>query len=104
MPRSIKKGAYVDGNVFIDFLTGAGYPNAGPIPAPPLTIESTGERVGLTPLWNSIVLTARVAPDNSNVFLQYDDAQVRRMFAMSDSEPCSRVNQRRLPAPIRADS
>ena len=58
--------AVADAGQTIDFLTGAGYPNAGPIPAPPLTIESTGEMVGLTPLWNSIVLTARVAPDNSN--------------------------------------
>lgn len=63
------------------FLTGAGYPNVGPIPAPPLTIESTGEIVGLTPLWGSIVLTERVAPDNSNFFLDYDEAQVRQMRA-----------------------
>lgn len=63
------------------FLTGAGYPNVGPIPAPPLTIESTGEVVGLTPLWGSIVLTERVAPDNSNFFLDYDEAQVRQMRA-----------------------
>ena len=63
------------------FLTGAGYPNTGPIPAPPLTIESTGEVVGLSPLWRSIILTARVAPDNSNFFLDYDEAQVRQMFA-----------------------
>src|ERR1700756_1268326 len=34
----------------VSFLTGAGYPNVGPIPAPPLTIESTGDVVGLTPL------------------------------------------------------
>jgi catechol 2,3-dioxygenase-like lactoylglutathione lyase family enzyme len=64
----------------IAFLTGAGYPNVGPIPAGPLTIESTGEVVGLTPLWSSIILTAKVAPDNSNFFLDYDDAQVRQMF------------------------
>ena len=32
------------------------------------------------------------------------EAQVRRMFAMSDSVPCSRVNQRRPPMPMRADS
>jgi catechol 2,3-dioxygenase-like lactoylglutathione lyase family enzyme len=64
----------------ITFLTGAGYPNVGPIPAPPLTIESTGEVVGLTPLWNSIILTSRVAPDNSNFFLDYDEAQVHQMF------------------------
>lgn len=65
----------------ITFLTGAGYPNVGPIPALPLTIESTGETVGLTPLWSSIVLTARLAPDNSNFFLDYDEAQVQQMFA-----------------------
>jgi catechol 2,3-dioxygenase-like lactoylglutathione lyase family enzyme len=62
------------------FLTGAGYPNVGPIPSLPLTIEATGELVGLSPLWYSIILTARVAPDNSNFFLQYDDAQVQQMF------------------------
>lgn len=62
------------------FLTGAGYPNVGPIPAGPLTIESTGEVVGLSPLWSSIVLTSRVAPDNSNFFLDYDEAQVRQDF------------------------
>jgi hypothetical protein len=71
----------VDADQAITFLTGAGYPNVGPIPAPPLTIESTGEVVGATPLWRSIVLTERVAPDNSNFFLDYDEAQVRRMFA-----------------------
>jgi catechol 2,3-dioxygenase-like lactoylglutathione lyase family enzyme len=64
----------------VAFLTGAGYPNVGPIPAPPLTIESTGQVVGLTPLWESIILTSRIAPDNSNFFLQYDDVQVLRMF------------------------
>jgi len=62
------------------FLTGAGYPNVGPIPAGPLTIPSTGQTVGLTPLWNLVILTARVAPDNSNFFLAYDDAQVSQMF------------------------
>jgi hypothetical protein len=71
----------VDAEQAITFLTGAGYPNVGPIPAPPLTIESTGEVVGTTPLWRSIVLTERVAPDNSTFFLDYDEAQVRRMFA-----------------------
>lgn len=70
----------VDPAQAIAFLTGAGYPNVGPIPAPPLTIEATGEVVGLTPLWGSIVLTERVAPDNSNFFLDYDEAQVREMF------------------------
>ncbi len=64
----------------IAFLNGAGYPNVGPIPAGPLTIESTGEVVGLTPLWNLIILTSKVAPDNSNFFLDYDEAQVRQMF------------------------
>ncbi len=70
----------VNASQAINFLTGAGYPNVGPIPAPPLTIESTGEVVGLSPLWASIVLTARVAPDNSNFFLDYDEAQVQQMF------------------------
>src|SRR5436305_4135078 len=70
----------VDAAQAITFLTGAGYPNVGPIPAAPLTIESTGQVVGLTPLWRSIVLTARVAPDNSNFFLDYDEAQVNQMF------------------------
>ena len=64
----------------VTFLTGAGYPNVGPIPAAPLTIESTGELVGLSPLWYSIVLTSRLAPDNSQFFLEYDDAQVQQMF------------------------
>lgn len=64
----------------IAFLTGHGYPVAGPIPAAPLTIESTGQVLGTTPLWSSIVLTAVVAPDNSNFFLDYDEAQVQKMF------------------------
>jgi catechol 2,3-dioxygenase-like lactoylglutathione lyase family enzyme len=64
----------------VSFLTAAGYPNVGPIPAGPLTIESTGQVVGLTPLWSSIILTSRVAPDNSNFFLDYDEAQVQQMF------------------------
>ena len=64
----------------IAFLTGAGYANVGPIPAPPLTIEATGEVVGLSPLWSSIVLLGPVAPDNSNFFLDYDEAQVQQMF------------------------
>jgi catechol 2,3-dioxygenase-like lactoylglutathione lyase family enzyme len=71
----------VDAAQAITFLTGAGYPNVGPIPAAPLIIESTGELVGLSPLWSSIILTARVAPDNSNFFLDYDEAQVQQMFA-----------------------
>lgn len=65
----------------ITFLTDAGYPNVGPIPALPLTIEATGDAVGLSPLWKSIVLTSRLAPDNSNFFLDYDESQVRQMFA-----------------------
>ena len=64
----------------VTFLTGAGYPNVGPIPAPPLTLESTGDVVGLIPLWRSIILTSRLAPDNSNFFLDYDEAQVQQMF------------------------
>ncbi len=71
----------VDGAQAVACLTAAGYPNVGPIPAAPLTIEETGETVGLLPLWSSIVLTARVAPDNSTFFLDYDEAQVQRMFA-----------------------
>jgi Glyoxalase-like domain len=63
------------------FLTGAGYPNVGPVPSLPLPLESTGELVGLSPLWRSIILTTRLAPDNSNFFLEYDDAQVQQMFA-----------------------
>jgi catechol 2,3-dioxygenase-like lactoylglutathione lyase family enzyme len=70
----------VDAERALTFLNGAGYPAAGPVPAGPLTIESTGQVLGLTPLWNSIVLTSRVAPDNSNFFLDYNEAQVRRMF------------------------
>lgn len=69
----------VDATQAITFLTGAGYPNVGPIPAAPLIIESTGEVVGLSPLWSSIVLTERLAPDNSNFFLDYDEAQVQQM-------------------------
>ena len=64
----------------VAFLDGAGYPNVGPIPAPPLTIQSTGQVVGLTPLWTAIILTARLAPDNSNFFLDYDEAQVQQLF------------------------
>jgi catechol 2,3-dioxygenase-like lactoylglutathione lyase family enzyme len=71
----------VDAAQAVAFLTGAGYPNVGPIPAPPLTIEATGQVVGLIPLWSSVILTARVAPDNSNFFLDYNEAQVQQMFA-----------------------
>lgn len=70
----------VDATQAITFLNDAGYPNVGPIPAAPLIIESTGEVVGLSPLWSSIILTSRVAPDNSNFFLDYDEAQVQQMF------------------------
>src|SRR5215218_4563459 len=70
----------VDGAQAMAFLTGAGYANVGPFPAPPLTIEATGEVVGLSPLWSSIVLLGPVAPDNSNFFLDYDEAQVQQMF------------------------
>ena len=63
------------------FLNGSGYPAVGPIPAPPLTIESTGQVIGLNPLWNSILLTSRVAPANANFFLDYDETEVQRMFA-----------------------
>jgi len=64
----------------VTFLDGAGYPNVGPIPASPLTIQSTGQIVGLTPLWSSIILTTKLAPDNSNFFLAYDEAQVHQLF------------------------
>jgi catechol 2,3-dioxygenase-like lactoylglutathione lyase family enzyme len=64
----------------IAFLNRAGYPHVGPIPAAPLTIESTGDVVGLIPLWQSIILTSKVAPDNSTFFLDYDEAQVQKMF------------------------
>jgi catechol 2,3-dioxygenase-like lactoylglutathione lyase family enzyme len=70
----------VDATQATAFLTQAGYANTGPIPAAPLTIESTGQVVGLTPLWSSIVLLSPVAPDNSNFFLDYDEAQVQQMF------------------------
>ena len=70
----------VDAAQALSFLNGVGYPAVGPIPAPPLTIESTGQVFGFTPLWNSIILVSRVAPDNSNFFLDYDEAQVRQMF------------------------
>ncbi|MFY9823039.1 MAG: VOC family protein [Thermoanaerobaculia bacterium] len=62
------------------FLTGAGYPNVGPIPATPLTVVPTGEVVGLTPLWDLVILTSRVAPDNSTFFLEYDAAEVHQLF------------------------
>ncbi|MES1240247.1 MAG: VOC family protein [Acidobacteriota bacterium] len=71
----------VDAAQAISFLNDAGYPNVGPIPAAPLVIESTGDVVGLSPLWRSIILTSRLAPDNSNFLLDYDEAQVQQMFA-----------------------
>jgi catechol 2,3-dioxygenase-like lactoylglutathione lyase family enzyme len=70
----------VDAAQAMAFLTGAGYANFGPLPAGPLTIEATGEVVGLSPLWSSIILLGPVAPDNSNFFLDYDEAQVQQMF------------------------
>src|SRR5882757_2751382 len=42
----------------VAFLTGAGYPNVGPIPAGPLTVAATGQVVGQTPLWSLIILTS----------------------------------------------
>jgi catechol 2,3-dioxygenase-like lactoylglutathione lyase family enzyme len=62
------------------FLTAAGYPNTGLIPAPPLTLEPTDQTVGATPLWQEIILTSRLAPDNSNFFIDYDEAAVQQMF------------------------
>jgi catechol 2,3-dioxygenase-like lactoylglutathione lyase family enzyme len=70
----------LDANQAVSFLTAAGYPNVGPIPAGPLTIQSTGQVVGLTPLWSSIILTSVLAPDNSNFFLDYDEAAVQQLF------------------------
>jgi catechol 2,3-dioxygenase-like lactoylglutathione lyase family enzyme len=70
----------VDAGQAIVFLNGAGYPNFGPLLAPPLTIEATGDVVGLSPLWRSIILTGPVAPDNASFFLDYDEAQVQQMF------------------------
>ena len=74
-------GDVVDFAQTISFLTGAGYPNAGPIPTAPLIVETTGEVVGLNPLWYSIILTAVLAPDNALFFLDYDEAQVQQTFA-----------------------
>ncbi len=70
----------VDAAQAVAFLDGAGYPNVGPIPAGPLTIQSTGQVVGLTPLWTAIILTQRLAPDNSNFFIDYDETQVQQLF------------------------
>lgn len=72
----------VDAAQAMAFLTGAGYGHVGPIPAPPLTLEATGEIVGgASPLWNSIILTGPLAPGNSMFLLDYDEAQVQQMFA-----------------------
>jgi catechol 2,3-dioxygenase-like lactoylglutathione lyase family enzyme len=64
----------------VAFLNGAGYPNVGPVPAPLLTIEATGEVVGDSPLWQSIILTSRVGPGNTSFFLDYDETQTQAMF------------------------
>jgi glyoxalase-like protein len=69
-----------DADVTASFLTLAGYPNVGPIPAGPLTVVPTGQVVGLTPLWSLVILTSQLAPDNSTFFLEYDDAQVHQLF------------------------
>jgi catechol 2,3-dioxygenase-like lactoylglutathione lyase family enzyme len=71
----------LDATRAVAFLDAAGYPNVGPIPASPLTIQATGQVVGLTPLWTEIILTERLAPDNSNFFLDYDEVQVHDLFA-----------------------
>ena len=73
--------AVADAEQAMAFLTAAGYGHVGPLPAPPLTLEATGEVVGASPLWRSIILTGPLAPDNSNFLLEYDDAQVQQMFA-----------------------
>jgi catechol 2,3-dioxygenase-like lactoylglutathione lyase family enzyme len=70
----------LDADRAVTFLNAAGYPNVGPIPAGPLTIQSTGQVVGTTPLWRLIILTSLLAPDNSNFFLDYDEVQVQQMF------------------------
>lgn len=70
----------VDAEQAMAFLTAAGYSSVGPIPAPPLTLEATGEVVGASPLWRSVILTGPLAPDNSNFLLDYDEAQVQQMF------------------------
>jgi len=70
----------LDATRAVAFLDAAGYPNVGPIPAGPLTIQATGQVVGLTPLWTEIILTTVLAPDNSTFFLDYDEAQVLQTF------------------------
>jgi catechol 2,3-dioxygenase-like lactoylglutathione lyase family enzyme len=62
-------------------LNAAGYPNIGPLAAPPLTIEATGDTFGFSPMWQSIILTSVVAPDNSNFFLKYDETVRSQAFA-----------------------
>jgi catechol 2,3-dioxygenase-like lactoylglutathione lyase family enzyme len=62
------------------FLTNAGYPNTGPLPASPLTLVATGETVGAIPLWQDVILTSVVAPANAEFFLDYDEDQVQQMF------------------------
>ena len=70
----------LDATQAVAFLDAAGYPNVGPIPAGPLTVQATGQVVGQTPLWTEIILTQVVAPDNSTFFLDYDEAQVFQLF------------------------
>lgn len=69
----------------VAFLDGAGYPNTGSIPAPPLSIEATGEVLEGNPLWYSIALTSRVGPGNSSFFLDYDEAESQRLFEVFPS-------------------
>ncbi len=69
-----------DAAAALTFLNGAGYPAVGPIPTAPLVLEPTGDVLGLTPLWYSIVLTSVLAPDNSTFFLDYDEVQIEQMF------------------------
>ena len=61
-------------------LTAAGYPNTGPIAAFPLMLESSGQVLSVDPLWQSVFLTAQIAPDDSLFFIENDDAQVQQMF------------------------
>ncbi len=70
-----------DASAALAALNASGYPAIGPLPAPPLVVEPTGEVVGLSPLWSSLVLTTVLAPDNSNFFVDYDEAAVADLFA-----------------------
>jgi catechol 2,3-dioxygenase-like lactoylglutathione lyase family enzyme len=70
----------LDATRAVAFLDAAGYPNVGPIPASPLTVQATGQVVGQTPLWTEIILTQVLAPDNSTFFLDYDEALVHQLF------------------------